>query len=32
MKASCYAVEAASMTLQGFHYSTTLAGGAEWRS
>lgn len=32
MKASCYAVDAVSMQLQGFHYSTTGAGGAEWRS
>ncbi|KAF2088454.1 hypothetical protein K490DRAFT_72874 [Saccharata proteae CBS 121410] len=29
MKASCYAVDASSMALQGFHYSTTGAGGAD---
>lgn len=32
MKASCYTVNAASMALQGFHYSTTPAAGVEWRS
>jgi len=30
--ASCYAVDATSTTLQGFHYSSTGAGGAEWYS
>ncbi|KAK7513193.1 ornithine decarboxylase antizyme-domain-containing protein [Phyllosticta citriasiana] len=29
MKASCYSVDASSMALQGFHYSTTGAGGAD---
>ncbi|KAF2147171.1 uncharacterized protein K452DRAFT_218062 [Aplosporella prunicola CBS 121167] len=29
MKASCYAADARSMALQGFHYSTTGAGGAD---
>lgn len=30
--ASCYAVNARTTALQGFHYSTTGAGGDEWRS
>ncbi|KAK8227134.1 ornithine decarboxylase antizyme-domain-containing protein [Phyllosticta capitalensis] len=29
MKASCYSVDASSMALHGFHYSTTGAGGAD---
>lgn len=30
--ASCYAVDASSTALQGFHYSSTGAGGVDWRS
>ncbi|KAJ9648970.1 hypothetical protein H2199_000883 [Coniosporium tulheliwenetii] len=30
--ASCYAVDASSMALQGFHYSSTGAGGVDWRN
>lgn len=30
--ASCYTVDASTMQLQGFHYSTTGAGGAGWYS
>jgi LmbE family N-acetylglucosaminyl deacetylase len=32
VKASCYIVNSSSASLQGFHYSTTGAGGAEWYS
>jgi hypothetical protein len=32
VKASCYAVDACTTVVQGFHYSTTGAGGVDWRS
>jgi hypothetical protein len=32
VRASAYVVNAFSAALQGFHYSTTGAGGAEWYS
>ena len=32
MKASCYVVDASVSTVQGFHYSSTGAGGPEWCS
>ena len=32
IRASCYAVDAATESIQGFHYSSTFAGGAEWYS
>jgi len=32
VKASCYVVDAATVGLTGFHYSSTGAGGAEWYS
>lgn len=32
VRASAYVVNASSAALQGFHYSTTGAGGAEWCS
>ena len=32
VRASCYLVDARSTALHGFHYSTTAAGGVDWRS
>lgn len=32
VRASCYAVNTCTTELQGFHYSTTGAGGVDWRS
>jgi hypothetical protein len=32
VRASAYVVNAGTAALQGFHYSTTGAGGAEWCS
>jgi hypothetical protein len=32
IRASCYAADACSTALQGFHYSATGAGGVDWRS